>query len=212
MIHLRSMDETGSLKLQKIRIREKAFVLYVPDPVQVKKKISHANESPYWSRVWPASLALGEFILQHPDYIKDKRVLELGAGLGLPSLVAAAFARHITCSDLDPRAVKIMQQTFLLHCLQHVEVQIIDWNSIPRNLDADVVLLSDINYDPAQFQHLELVIKNFLIKKTTLLLSTPQRLMAKSFINTLMPYCTAQYEIPVLHGKEQVLTTIFVLQ
>ena len=60
---------------------------------------------PYWSKVWPSAEALALFILQHPEYIAGKMVVELGAGLGLPSLVAAQMAASVLCTDYEPEAV-----------------------------------------------------------------------------------------------------------
>jgi len=52
------------------------------------------------SRIWEAGCCLAEYLLEYPSYVKDKRVVELGAGVGLTGLVAAgscgAIAVHMT--------------------------------------------------------------------------------------------------------------------
>ena len=55
---------------------------------------------PYWAELWRSGVALAE-VVSALD-VRDKRVLELGAGLGLPSL-AAALRREGACDGLGRR-------------------------------------------------------------------------------------------------------------
>ena len=61
----------------------------------------------------------------------------------------------------------------------------LDWNAIPENIQPDVVLLSDVNYDPTQFDLLIHLIDKFLTQVCTIILSTPQRIIASPFIQKL---------------------------
>jgi predicted nicotinamide N-methyase len=61
---------------------------------------------PYWAFAWAGGQALARYILDHPDIVKDKRVLDFGAGSGLVALAAAKVgARHVTAADIDPFAI-----------------------------------------------------------------------------------------------------------
>eukprot|EP01039_Chlorochromonas_danica_P020241 gene20241-24673_t len=42
----------------------------------------------YVEHVWPSSIVVSDYLCQHPEIIRDKVVIELGAGAALPSLVA----------------------------------------------------------------------------------------------------------------------------
>ena len=52
-------------------------------------------------RVWEAGAVLAEYLVQNPDMVKGKRVVELGAGVGLTGLVASGVchALHVFCTD-----------------------------------------------------------------------------------------------------------------
>lgn len=54
------------------------------------------KDFPYWSKCWPSAIALSNFIAKNQALIQDKQVLELATGLGLPSLVAARFAKMLS--------------------------------------------------------------------------------------------------------------------
>ena len=91
--------------------------LCVPDANYIQQqynqnKLKGADaEFPYWAKLWPASIALCEFIAANPNYIKNKTILELAAGLGLPSLLSAFYATGVTASDYLPEAVEFIKQS-----------------------------------------------------------------------------------------------------
>jgi methyltransferase-like protein 23 len=208
---------TAPLQLQCYQWGNHQLELYVPQPDYIQQTYRQSKATaagtpfPYWAQVWPAAWAMGAFLWQHPHYIQNKTVLELAAGLGLPSLIAARFASHVCCSDYLPEAVSVMQASVDYNQLQNVQCRSLNWHFLPHDLAADVLLLSDINYEPDEFETLYQVLMNFLNKGTTILLSTPQRLMAKPFIDRLMPYCIYQQEVAVPHLQQTVMTTILVL-
>jgi predicted nicotinamide N-methyase len=152
---------------------------------------------PYWAKVWPASIALANFIAKNPILIQQKNVLEIAAGLGLPSLVVAEFANTICCSDYVQEPLYFVMQSIQVNQLKNISCEMLDWNQLPKNIVADVLLLSDINYEPASFESLLNMLQQFLQQSTTIILATPQRLMAKPFIEQLLPYCIQQENIVV---------------
>jgi predicted nicotinamide N-methyase len=89
---------------------------------------------------------------------------------------------------------------------------VLNWNHLPNDLTADVLLFSDINYDRDQFDQLYQVIQRFLLQGAMILLTTPQRLMAKPFIEKLLPFCKQQYEIDVFHQQQHTPVSLLVLQ
>jgi predicted nicotinamide N-methyase len=155
---------------------------------------------------------MAQFLADHPEYVSGKTVLELAAGLGLPSLLASRWAASVISSDHLPEAVKVIQQSVLQNGLDNVQCQVLDWHSLPPELTVEVLLLSDINYDPTQFDVLYQLVVNFLEKGTLVLLTTPQRLMAKPFMERLTPLAISCLEIVVPHHGEQVPVTVLVLK
>jgi len=170
----------------------------VPDPDQVRLQFRAALEAgaapplPYWTRIWPAAEALAAFVTERPELVAGKDVLELAAGLGLPGLAAARFARQVTLSDYLPEAVTLLQENAGLQPGAPVQVRLLDWNALPADLHPEVLLLSDINYDPAAFTQLQQVLLRFLSQGTTILLATPERLMARRFVESILSDCRYQ--------------------
>ncbi len=185
----------------------------VPQPIAVQQwhqqqlnRQVPTHVFPYWAKIWPAAKALTQFLADHPLLLKNKQVLELAAGIGLPSLLAAQIAQQVTCTDYVQEPLAYATEAAKHYA--NFTTAVLNWNSLPKDLSADVLLLSDVNYEPAAFERLQQVIHQFLQEGATVIISTPQRLMAKSFINTLQRYCTHQQEI----NADAVYCTVMVLQ
>ena len=73
-------------------------------------ELDPASPFPFWAKVWPSSIALLKLLQKHPSWIKNKTVLELGAGIGLASLMMANEAKAIQVSDYNLEAVELLQK------------------------------------------------------------------------------------------------------
>jgi predicted nicotinamide N-methyase len=61
---------------------------------------------PYWAFAWGGGLAIANYLRDHPDAVKGKRVLDIASGSGLCAIAAmGAGAGHVAAVDIDPRAV-----------------------------------------------------------------------------------------------------------
>ncbi len=144
---------------------------------------------PYWAKIWPAAFVLTEFIAENPYWVSNKKILELAAGIGLPSLYSSHFASSVICSDYNEEAVLFIKENISLNKICNMSSAIIDWNQMPVELEWEVLLMSDINYNPNDFEVLLELMHSCLTMGKTILLSTPQRLAGRSFIEALIPYC-----------------------
>ena len=206
-----------SLQLQHLERPGYSIDLFVPHVQEVQdryfqqKLVQAQVPFPHWTKLWPAALAMGDYICQHPEIVQNKKVLELAAGLGLPAFVAARYAKTVCCSDYLEEAVATMARSAEHLQLSNITCQVLDWNHLPDDLFADVLLLSDINYDPGQFARLYQVLQRFLQQGTVILLTTPQRLMAKPFIEKLLPFCRQQHEMMIDHLQQHTPVTLLLL-
>ncbi|MBK6828904.1 MAG: hypothetical protein IPG86_19535 [Chitinophagaceae bacterium] len=172
--------------------------LYIPDPQQVKSVYENllvTNQGlpfPFWAKVWPAAHALAAFLLSHPELTHGKRILETGAGIGLPSFSIASNTSELIISDHDPDAVALLDKNIALLGLKNTRALLIDWNHFPPDLHADTILLSDVNYAPEQFEPLLKLIRQWMESGSTVVLSTPQRIMGVPFVEALTTYITHQ--------------------
>ena len=177
---------------QRIAFKEQEILVWIPDVLELQQTYQEnplKDNFPFWANLWPAAFALTHFLEEHPQWISNKKVLELAAGLGLPSLLASQYADSVICSDQDQEAVAFINNNIALNRIENMGAACIDWADIPADLEWEVLLMSDVNYNPDNFETLLEQIKQLLAAGKTIILSTPQRLAGKSFIMELLPYC-----------------------
>ncbi len=193
--------------LKSFFINGQQINLYVP----AAKAHTISVHSPYWAKVWPAALGLCRFLQTNQHYIQRKTVTELAAGLGLPAIFAAKYAAKVYCSDIEPTAVELIEQSVQYHRLNNITCQVKNWNDVYGGIIPHTLLLSDVNYEPEEFEKLQDLVHYFLEHKCTVIISTPQRLMAKNFIEKLLPFCVQQDEVVVNEEGKETAVSIFVL-
>ncbi len=202
------------VKLSQISA-EKA--IYIPDYEQVKEvyasliKIDPNTPFPFWAKLWPSSIALVNVLENNPNWIRDKHVLELGAGIGLPSLMLAGLVKFIQVSDYADEAVELLQKNIAHLNLMNVQALQLDWNHLPISIQPDVLILSDVNYDPSQFDTLIQIITRKILDGCTILLATPQRIMASPFVQALETYIQTTYVEVVNENASAIEISILVL-
>jgi predicted nicotinamide N-methyase len=97
---------------------------------------------PYWAELWPAALALAEAL---PERLDGVRVVELGCGLGLPSLVAAARGAQVTALDWAEDAVGLLRENAKRNGLE-LAAERADWRE-PLARRFDLALAADVLYE-----------------------------------------------------------------
>lgn len=174
-------------------INDQCIDVMLPDPEAAALHYGALPEGErykgFWTRVWPSALALSEFIVNNPEHTKNKRVWEIAAGLGVPSLFAAKNARAVIASDYINDAVDNMMDSARLNGFNHFVA--INWDFTKEDVqpECDTILISDANYDGNQNQELANLIMGELKKGRTIILSTPNRLSGMGFLDALLPYC-----------------------
>jgi predicted nicotinamide N-methyase len=101
----------------------------------------------YWHALWPAAVGLAEHLLQQPDLVRGRRVLELGCGVGLVGLAAARCGARLTLSDIDPEALALADENLAANGASGVDAVVIDWTNPPPLPRFDVILGSDLVYE-----------------------------------------------------------------
>ncbi|MCB2225253.1 MAG: hypothetical protein KQH53_01150 [Desulfarculaceae bacterium] len=140
-------------------------------------------ELPYWTKLWPAAMVMAQFALR---LTKSKEpLLELGAGLGLPGLVAAAGGRPVVLSDLDPDAMEFARAAAEKSGLGDlVSVRRLDWNAPPEDLGAfGTILGAEVLYHPPLYPRLVELLDELLTPGGTAFISHEARPFAISFFD-----------------------------
>ncbi|MGH3000209.1 MAG: class I SAM-dependent methyltransferase [Gaiellaceae bacterium] len=102
---------------------------------------------PYWAELWPSGVALARVVAGHD--IAGARVLELGAGLGLPSLAAALRGADVLATDWAEDAVALLRDNAARNGIQ-LRAEWVRWDDpelVLAGAPWDVVLGADLLYE-----------------------------------------------------------------
>lgn len=106
---------------------------------------------PYFGVVWPSARAMADTVagLGAAGSLRGRRVLELGCGLGAPSLVAGLLGAEVLATDYHPDVPALLERNLARNGVAGVRYAHVDWR---READLpvgfDVVLAADSLYLP----------------------------------------------------------------
>jgi predicted nicotinamide N-methyase len=141
---------------------------------------------PYWTEIWPSALAMSKFILENAELIKGKKIIEIGAGLGLPSIVASKLCKEIVITDYLEDALTFAEKNAKMNDCNNMKFQVLDWrNILMSNQKYDIILASDVAYEKRFFDELPTAFLNLMHDQSIVLFTEPGRQFTENFIGSL---------------------------
>jgi predicted nicotinamide N-methyase len=137
---------------------------------------------PYWAELWPSGVALARAIGSRS--LGGVRVLELGCGLGVPSIAAALAGARVLATDWSADAVAMAAENARRNGAV-LETAVVDW-AAPDELVAaapwPVVLAADVLYERRNGEILLGLLPRLVDERGDVLLADPQRPHAEGFL------------------------------
>ncbi|MES2459668.1 MAG: methyltransferase domain-containing protein [Armatimonadota bacterium] len=139
---------------------------------------------PFGLMLWAAAIGLAERLTEEPSLVAGKRVLELGAGVGLPGLVAATLgAAEVTQTDYQEDALELARRNARANRIHNIAVRQGDWRRFfTDGLPYDLVIASDVLYERTLHAPLAALLPRLIAPHGAILLSDPLRPQAMEFL------------------------------
>lgn len=144
---------------------------------------------PYWAELWPSGLALARYVSELD--IAGRRVLELGCGLGLPSLAAALRGADVLATDWAEDAIELLRLNAERNGTP-LRVARVRWSEPEPLLGAapwDLVLGADLLYEERNADQLAALLPRL---GGEMLLAEPGRPYAQEFLTRFRPEPVAE--------------------
>jgi protein-L-isoaspartate O-methyltransferase len=116
---------------------------------------------PLWAKIWEASAILLQYMADL-DVDPQRRILELGSGIGVAGIAAASMGHNITLTEYDPDALNFLKANADLNNCPHARVRHLDWFSPDLEGRYDLMIGSEIIYQKQAVTALGDVFKKFL--------------------------------------------------
>jgi predicted nicotinamide N-methyase len=140
---------------------------------------------PYGVALWPAAIALAHDVAARPDAFRGRSVLELGAGTGLPGIVAAACGARVLQTDRQELALTVCRGNGARNGVDGLACRAADWMHWDDPATYDWVIGSDILYSESMHPHLRRVFDAALAPGGRLLLADPFRAPSLRLLETM---------------------------
>lgn len=161
---------THSFRLKTLRDRQQYAD---PHGHAARSGISCASW-PYFGWLWPAAIVLAE-AMNEID-VEGRLILEIGCGLGLPSLVLKRNGANITASDYHPLAESFLDENAALNGMSPIDFVDLHWGEQTADLGRfDVIIGSDILYERGQAELLAKLIHRHSAPCAEVWISCPGR-------------------------------------
>ena len=109
--------------------------------------VEWAPLAPYWSVLWRSGVALANEL--DAEELRGRRVVELGCGLGVPSIAAARAGADVLATDSSPEALELLARNAAANGVA-LETAAVDWAEPSRLVERapfDLVLAADVLYE-----------------------------------------------------------------
>nr|XP_005993262.1 PREDICTED: methyltransferase-like protein 23 isoform X2 [Latimeria chalumnae]XP_014342261.1 PREDICTED: methyltransferase-like protein 23 isoform X2 [Latimeria chalumnae] len=122
--------------------------------------------------IWPCAIVLAQYVWFYRWHLTGKTVLEIGAGVGLPGIVAAKCGAKVILSDraVQPHCLENCRRSCRLNNLTEIPVIGITWGQISPELlllpPVDIIFGSDVFYEPEDFEDVVMSVYFFLQKNS----------------------------------------------
>jgi len=138
----------------------------------------HEEFLPYWAELWKSGIALAEELAGRD--VRRLRIVELGCGLGVPSLAASLAGAEVLATDWSPTAIALLEENARRNDVR-IETAIVAWahaDALVERAPWDLLLAADVLYERRNVDELLELLPRL---GSTVLLADPGRPHAKEF-------------------------------
>jgi predicted nicotinamide N-methyase len=147
-----------------------------------EEQFEHEEFLPYWAELWSSAVALAHEVARRS--LRGERVLELGCGLGLPSIAASMAGGRVLATDWSPDAVRATADNAGRNGVE-VETGVVSWDAPDAIVDRApwrYVLASDVLYERRNVDLLLDLLPRLVDHSGHVLIADPSRAPAERFL------------------------------
>lgn len=145
----------------------------VPDELIDEEEFDRDERLPYWAEIWPSAIALARRLSR--EDLAGRRLIELGVGVGLPTLVALDRGASVLATDYYAAAPDFTRHNALMNGLPEPETALLDWHATPDVGAFDLVIAADVMYEERSTRSLAGLVPRLLGAGGGALLADPGR-------------------------------------
>jgi predicted nicotinamide N-methyase len=140
---------------------------------------------PYWAELWPSAIALARYLSR--EDLAGRRAIELGCGIGLPTVAALAGGAKVLATDHYEAALDFTVHNARTNLGREPEATLLDWHAPdPERLGTfDLVLAADVLYEARNLPALANLVPAVLASGGEAVFADPRRADAPVFLGLM---------------------------
>ena len=194
---LAQLQSLGPLRTDRIDLPGHDVPLWIRRTADYQRLLSNAvydpaqDVMPHWAEIWPSGVVLAGVIAQHPHRLQDRRVLELGPGVGVTAVAALQAGADLVVADAAAGSLALCAFNTLDQAGVEPTPLRVNWRTSRRALmkaageGFSLVLAADTLYHEADVVPLLVLVERLVTPGGELWLADPGRAPAKHFVNEL---------------------------
>ena len=181
----------------EVVINRKKFSILLPKYLYAFiNPIDLLHDFPLWAKIWKASWVLSGYLADMPVDV-NKRILEIGGGVGLVSIVAAAFGHQITMTEYHPDALNFARANACRNNCPALPIFKLDWHHSGLSEQFDMIVASEVTYKEEDFFPLTQLFRSNLKPGGEIILASEIRKSGKD----LFKFFQSAFDIKVIKKK-----------
>jgi predicted nicotinamide N-methyase len=142
---------------------------------------------PFWAFAWAGGQALARYVLDHPEIVRGRRVLDFASGSGLSAIAAAKAGAHsVLASEIDRFAIAAIR---LNASANNAAVECTAEDVVGRDEGWETVLAGDVCYEREMSERVFAWLKTLAARGATVLVGDPGRnYLPKAHLSELAVY------------------------
>jgi predicted nicotinamide N-methyase len=193
---LAELEHVGPLRVDTVALPRAGVTMRIVRPEQFDHLLDHVENDPeqnlpYWAELWPSGIALAAAILQEPRQLANRRVLELGCGLGVTAIAALRAGADLLVTDYAPEALALCALNTIDQAGAEPTTLRLNWRQPNAALFSaagagfPVVLAADVLYEARDVEPLLELVERVVAADGALWLAEPGRKPARAFLSAM---------------------------
>jgi predicted nicotinamide N-methyase len=210
MFSLESFHKKYATTTNEVVIGGRRFQMLLPtDLTRFINTRDVFHKFPLWAKIWPASWVLADYLAEMPA-AASKKILEIGGGIGLVSIVAAACGHNITLTESNSDALQFARANALVNGCPQLPIRELDWNRPQLKDCVDFIVASEVAYKKEDLQPLLNLFERCLRPEGEVLLAGEMRRVSKDFYQQLETVFNVRAQKKVLRSSGEEIAVFLI--
>jgi 2-polyprenyl-3-methyl-5-hydroxy-6-metoxy-1,4-benzoquinol methylase len=188
MVDLASFYRTYPTENRDLTIYGRKFNFVVPQRIDPFIDFENIVAGfPLWAKIWEPSWILAEHVAKKPPS-QFKKILEIGSGIGVVSIVAASFGHDVTMTEYDDDALQFASANAEINNCPDMKIYRLDWHRPDLETRYDTIIGSEVLFHERDFDPLLNLFQRYLKPKGRIIMASGIRQSTLDIIRRLHPY------------------------